>query len=77
MKDARSDSEKRTTGCTKPQSIMAGTASRQSAHGTNCTKRVSTAGRTPTDGGTKTVTAGTPNGIGTITTTTGGKLPLL
>ena len=77
MKAAASDAWRGPTIVyTKLPNTMDGKAGRRNAHGTNCTKRVSTAGRTPTDGGMKTIIVGIPNEIGTITTTTGGKLQL-
>jgi hypothetical protein len=60
----------RTTGCTKPLSIMAIEASRPNAGVMNYAKRGSTAGAPVIDGGMKTHIAGTRNAIGMTMITT-------
>jgi hypothetical protein len=63
-----------TIGCTKLLDAMDGKADRRDTRASNCTKRVSTAGRTHTNGGTKTLIVGIPTATGMITTTTGDSL---
>src|SRR5207302_10023061 len=63
-------SSRPTTNCTKPSSIMAGTAGKPVTLVTNCMKRASAAGTSIIVGGRKTPTAGTPIATGTTTITT-------
>lgn len=63
-------SPRQTTKSTKRLSIMAGTAARPIAPGSNYTMRAKIAGIESINGGTKMATAGTQNATGTTMITT-------